>query len=105
MELTGKVVQVLPLQSGTSKAGKAWEKKEFILETKQGAFTKKVCVLLFGENVNKFAVSTGENVKVQADIESREFNGRYYTDISAWKVESEAAPVLDGAGDASGLPF
>lgn len=86
MELIGKIIQVLPLQSGTSKAGNAWKKQEYILETLGTQYPRKVCFNLFGDNVEKFPMQVGQDVTVSIDIESREFNGRWYTDIRAWNV-------------------
>lgn len=86
MELIGKIIQVLPLQSGTSKAGNAWKKQEYILETLGTQYPRKVCFNLFGDNVDKFPMQVGQDVTVSIDIESREFNGRWYTDVRAWNV-------------------
>lgn len=86
MELIGKIVQVLPLQSGTSKAGNPWQKQEYILETLGTQYPRKVCFNLFGDNVNKFPLQVGQEVTVSIDVESREFNGRWYTDVRAWNV-------------------
>ena len=86
MELLGKIVQVLPLQSGTSKAGNPWQKQEYILETLGTQYPRKVCFNLFGDNVNKFPLQVGQEVTVSIDVESREFNGRWYTDVRAWNV-------------------
>lgn len=83
--ITGRVLQLLPLQEGTSKAGNAWQKQDFILET-PGQYPRKVCICLFGDNVVKFPLQAGQNVTVNLDIESREFNGRWYTDVRAWNV-------------------
>lgn len=86
MELIGKIVQVLPLQSGTSKAGNPWQKQEYILETLGTQYPRKVCFELFGDNVNKFPLQVGQEVTVSIDVESREFNGRWYTSVRAWNV-------------------
>ena len=83
--ITGRVLQLLPLQEGTSKAGNAWQKQDFILET-PGQYPRKVCICLFGDNVVKFPLQAGQNVTVNLDIESREFNGRWYTDVRAWNI-------------------
>lgn len=105
MEFTGKVVNVLPTESGTTTKG-TWQKKSFLLETKQGQYTKNIAILLFGDVVDKYKVTTGETVKVFADIESREYNGKFYTDVKAWKIEagSEQTSAAEAA-DTSSLPF
>ena len=86
MELIGKIIQVLPLQEGVSKAGNAWKKQEYILETLGTQYPRKVCFNLFGDNVDKFPMQVGQDVTVSIDLESREFNGRWYTSVRAWNV-------------------
>ena len=107
MELIGKIIQVLPLQSGTSKAGNAWKKQEYILETLGTQYPRKVCFNLFGDNVDKFPMQVGQDVTVSIDIESREFNGRWYTDVRAWNVVNgvQVPGVAAPATTADDLPF
>ena len=85
LSISGIVLNVLPLQTGTSKAGNQWQKQDFILET-QGQYPRKVCICLFGDNVAKFPLQVGQSVTVSIDIESREFNALWYTDVRAWNV-------------------
>lgn len=88
MEIQGKIIEVLPLQSGVGKAsGKEWKKQEYILETLDAQFPKKICFNLWGDNVDRVGLQVGEDVTVQIDLESREFNGRWYTDVRAWRVD------------------
>lgn len=89
MDITGKVVQVLEVESGTSKAGNPWKKQNFVIET-SAQYPKKVCLQLFGENVNS-CPSVGDEVKVSFDAESREWQGRWFTQLNAWKVEKQVA--------------
>ena len=89
MNISGKVVQVLPIQTGTSKAGNPWQKQEFILE-QGGQYPRKVCISLFGDNVAKIP-QVGQDVMVSVDIDSREFNGRWYTEIKAWNITHTGA--------------
>lgn len=96
MNISGKVVQVLPIQTGTSKAGNPWQKQEFILE-QGGQYPRKVCISLFGDNVAKIP-QVGQDVMVSVDIDSREFNGRWYTEIKAWNI------VQTGAQSAAPAP-
>lgn len=91
MEVSGKIIAVLPLQSGTSKAGNPWKKQEYVLET-HDTYPRKVKFDFFGERVDQYPLQLGEEVTVSFDIESREFNGRWYTDIRAWKAD-KAAPA------------
>lgn len=96
LNISGIVLNILPLQTGTSKAGNPWQKQDFILET-GGQYPRKVCVCLFGDNVAKFPLAVGQSVTASVDIESREFNGRWYTDVRAWNVvyndQQQGAPA------------
>ena len=85
LEITGTIIQIQPLQEGTSKSGNAWKKQDCVLET-DAQYPRKVCFNLFGDNVDKFPVQVGQKVTVSIDIESREFNGRWYTDVRAWNI-------------------
>jgi Protein of unknown function (DUF3127). len=85
MELSGKIVKVLQLQSGQGKNG-IWKKQEYVLEYGD-AYPKLVCFNLWGDKIDQFALSEGEAVTVSFDVESREYNGKYYTDVKAWKVD------------------
>ena len=89
MNISGKVVQVLPIQTGTSKAGNPWQKQEFVLE-QGGQYPRKVCISLFGDNVAKIP-QVGQDVMVSVDIDSREFNARWYTEIKAWNIVQTGA--------------
>lgn len=95
LNISGIVLNILPLQTGTSKAGNPWQKQDFILET-QGQYPRKVCICLFGDNVAKFPLQVGQSVTASVDIESREFNARWYTDVRAWNVvynDQQSAPA------------
>lgn len=88
MELTGTVISLLPLQSGQGKNG-VWKKQEFILET-PGQYPKKVCVSLWGDKVDENQITIGDKISASINIESREYNGRWYTDVRAWKISRQA---------------
>lgn len=89
MELTGKVIAVLDIQSGTSKAGNSWQKQDFVIEVGD-RYPKKVCLQLFGDRVND-CPNVGDDVTVSFDAESREWNGKWFTQLNAWKVENKSA--------------
>ncbi len=93
MELEGKIIQLNPLQSGEGKNG-TWKKQEFIVETKT-QYPKKVCITAWGDKIDQFDLKENEDVVVSIDIESREYNGRWYTDVRAWKVEKAGAQQYD----------
>lgn len=90
MEVKGKIILSLPEASGTSKAGNAWKKKEYVLETLE-TYPKKVHFNFFGDRVDQYPLQVGDVITLSYDINSREFNGRWYTDISGWKAEKENA--------------
>jgi len=112
MELKGKVIQLLPIQTGMGKKGQ-WKKQDFILETK-GQYPKKVCLSLWGDKIDDADLSVGHEVSVSVELESREYNGRWYTEARAWKIgidgidatysvpESQETKYDDGADS---LPF
>lgn len=99
MELKGKVLQLLPVQTGQGKKG-VWKKQEFILET-QAQYPKKVCLSVWGDKIDQFGLKPGDSVTVSVDLESREYNSRWYTEARAWKVEKagNAPPPSDPIGD------
>ncbi|GHB40139.1 DUF3127 domain-containing protein [Mongoliitalea lutea] len=89
MELSGKIIQIMPLQSGNGKNG-VWKKQDYILET-NAQYPKKVCVTVWGDNIDSFSLQNGEQVTIAIDVESREYNGKWYTDVKAWKVQKGSA--------------
>ena len=95
MQLTAKLVQVLPLQSGQGKNGE-WKKQDIILET-EGQYPRKVCVAIWGDKINPSQLEVGNNLTIDFDVESREFNGRWYTDVKAWKIEIAGAAPMGAA--------
>jgi Protein of unknown function (DUF3127). len=95
MEITGKIIAVLPEVGGTSKNGNEWKKQEYVLETSE-QYPKKVCFQIFGaDRIAQAAIEQGEDVTVSFDIDSREYMGRWFTNINAWKVDKVAAPAAD----------
>lgn len=91
LSVKGKIEKILKPESGVSRAGNEWTKQEFVIETEE-QFPKKVCFTLFGDKtsiINSYAV--GEEVEVSFNIESREYNGRWFHNINAWKVDKTSA--------------
>lgn len=83
MDIEGMIVMDLPLQEGVSKAGNPWKKKEWVIET-AGAFPRKVKFTVFGERrISEMPFEVGKNYRINVELESREFNGRWYTDVNA----------------------
>ena len=90
MQLTAKLAQILPAESGVGKNGE-WKKQSIIVET-EGQFPKKVCITTWGDKFNSAQWQPGILLTIEFDIESREFNGRWYTDLKAWKIEPAGVP-------------
>lgn len=90
MEITGKVLAVLELQSGTSKKGSEWKKRDFVIETLDEKFPKKVCFTLFGDRADA-CPSIDSVVNVAFDIDAHEYNGKWFNSVNAWKVEPAQA--------------
>ncbi len=87
MEITGKIIAVLPERGGISKTGNEWKTQEYVIETHE-QYPKKVCFNVFGaDKIAQFNIQTGNELTVSFDINAREYNGRWYNDIRAWKVE------------------
>lgn len=88
--IEGKLVQVLDPQSGTSTRGD-WKKQDFILETTE-QYPKKVCISCWNEKADELNnYKPNDMLKIAVNIESREYNSRWYTDIKAWKMEALSA--------------
>jgi hypothetical protein len=120
MEILGKIIAVLPLATGEGKNG-TWRSQDYVLETTD-QYPKKVCFNFFGDKIEQFPMAIDDVVTVSFDIESREYNGRWFTSIRAWKADkniattnapatSGAAPVTSfdatpaAAAEGSDLPF
>jgi len=117
MDISGKIIAVLPLATGQGKNG-TWRSQDYVLETGD-QYPKKVCFNLFNDKIDQFPLAIDDQVNVSFDVESREYNGRWYTTVRAWKIEkgavvaasmASAAPVSSfdvapGAGEGSDLPF
>lgn len=83
--MSGTVIAILQKQTGTNKAGNTWEKQDFVIQT-SGQYPKKLCFAVWGDKIGKFQIREGEEITVFFDVESREYMGKYYTDVKAWNV-------------------
>jgi len=86
MQLTAILTQLLPLQTGESKNG-TWRKQDMIVET-DGQYPKKICVSIWGDKINENQLQIGNLLNIFYELESREYNNKWYTDIKAWKIET-----------------
>ena len=86
MDFEGKCIQFLGETGGTSKAGNPWKKKEWLMET-FGQYPRKVKVQCFGDKADSMNIEPGKDYRLSVDLESREYNGRWYTEVSVFRVE------------------
>lgn len=116
MQIELTIIQVLPAQEGVGRNGNPWKVQPYVGETSD-QYPRKVYFEVFGEDrIKETACEVGNKVNVSLDIESREFNGRWYTTCRAWKVEksaaaaepvqaTEAAPAAPASEETEELPF
>ena len=103
MEIVGKVVQLGTLIEGNSPRG-PWKKQELIIETLE-QFPKKVCLMCWGDRVNDAnSFFVGQTIKAQIRIESREFNGKWYTDVTAFRLDLDQPTVQPAAQPMNNMP-
>lgn len=87
MELSGKVFKVMPVESGEGKNG-TWKKQMVVIETDGGKYPKKVAVIFWSDLVNSSSFVEGKDISVEFNVESREYNGKWYTDVIAWRINT-----------------
>ena len=104
MELSGKVIAVLEPRGGTSRTGNEWKVQEYVIET-HDQYPRKMCFDVFGvDKIEQFNIKAGGEIMVSFDIDAREWNGRWFNSIRAWKVERVAASPA-GPQPADAMPF
>lgn len=105
MEITGKIIAVLPERSGTSsRSGAEWRCGSYVLETME-QYPRKMNFEVFGaDRIQQFNIKLGETYTVSFDIDAREYQGRWFNSIRAWKVEAPVAgaPIV---GDSAAAPM
>ncbi len=106
LEISGKLFQLLAEQSGSGKNG-TWIKRDFVIETAEN-FPKKICLSAWAEKATEVAnLSIGTELRVSFDVNSREYNGKWYTDLKAWKIDvlSGGSAPSQGAPSGGNEPF
>ena len=108
MEITGKIIAVLPAQGGVSqRTGNPWNSQDYVIET-HDQYPKRCCFRVFGEEkINQFNIQLGEEMTVSFDIDSHEYQGRWFNDVRAWAVNRniQAPGAVPGAGVAPAAPI
>lgn len=88
MAIRGRIIAIGQMANGISKSkGTPWKKQEFILET-SGQYPKKVAFSIMNDKIEQAAIQIGHDVEVEVDAQSREYNGRWYTELTAWKIRN-----------------
>ena len=112
MDITGKIIAILPARSGvSSRTGNQWMTQEYVIEV-PGNFPRKMVFNIFGEErIKQFNIQAGEEITVQFDIDAREYQGRWFNDIRAYNIirgqiaqTVPAATTIPG-GDPAAAPF
>lgn len=100
MEIEGKIIAVLPQQSGvSSRTGNPWASQDYVIETHE-QYPRKCCFRVFGaDKIQSMAIKAGEELRVSFDIDAHEYNGRWYNNLTAWKVDR-----VDAAAAAAAQP-
>ncbi len=111
MDITGRIIAVLPERSGVSqRSGTEWKAGSYVLET-QEQYPKKICFDVFGaDRIQSFNIQVGEMMTVSFDIDAHEYNGRWFNSIRAFRVDrniQSGAPIpAPVAGEpVAGAPF
>lgn len=96
MNIEGTIDAIVQPVSGSSVRG-SWTKQDIILLL-PGEFNKKLCVTFWGDKVQEVtSLKVGDKVDISVNIESREYNGRWFTEVRAWRVNPVAAAPSMGA--------
>lgn len=102
MEITGKFIETLAPKGGQSARG-SWKRQDFILETEE-QFPKKVCISNWNDKVDIASLKPGARITAHINIESREYNGNWYTDVKVWKMDVHSgSSTQSGSDDLPGL--
>ncbi len=104
MEVKGKVIFDLGERSGTSRAGNAWKVREYVLETTEDNFPRKIAFYFFGDKADQYKLNVGDEIVLSFDIESREYQGRWFTSIRGWKAEAVSAAPAAAPAQPEGFP-
>ncbi len=86
MELTARLFKIMSPISGEGRNG-TWKKQEFVVETDE-QYPKKVMFSIWNDKASISNISVGSSMKIFFDVESREYNERWFTDLKVWKIES-----------------
>jgi len=104
MEIKGKVIAVTPVQTGEGRNG-LWKKQEYVVEYDQTSqYPRRMMFNLWGDKIDQYHIQEGQFINVSFDIDCREYNGRWYNDIRAWKIEADQEAPAEAGFVQSSLP-
>ncbi|KOY87675.1 hypothetical protein AD998_17450 [bacterium 336/3] len=88
-ETKGKIVKILETQTGSSKNGE-WKKQDFVVETAE-AYPKKICFSIWNDKLSQLdGVEVGDEVRIMFSVASREYNNKWYSDITAYQIDNNS---------------
>ena len=104
MEINGKLIKKLDVESGISKAGKEWQKQSILVEQSESDYNKEVVISFFGDKIKSIRdIEEGSEVSVSINLSSREFNGKYYHNIDGWFIAKKGQETVGATNDE--MPF
>jgi hypothetical protein len=87
--ITGRIIAIMDERSGISKNGSNWREREYVIET-DGQYPKKCAFKVKGDNIGKFNIQFGETITAHLDINAHDWQGKWFNEVTAWKVEKTA---------------
>jgi hypothetical protein len=102
MEFEGIVYKKLPVTKGVSARGE-WQRQDVVFEI-PSEFSRKVCVTFFNKPTDAESLKEGETYIVSVNVESREYNGKWYTDVRAWRVQPKQVAAAPEAAAMPDMP-
>ena len=111
MRINGRITAVLPLQEGTNEKGTAWSKQTAVVEESEGQYPQSLSFDMMGDKI--VALTAGQQVEVDFDTKAREYQGKWFNNVNAWKVTvvgqvlpvAPSATIPPVAGAEPDLPF
>ena len=108
LQLQGVITVALGERSGVSKAGKAWAIASYVLEYENGQYPAHCCFDVFGDRIQEYSLQVGDHVQVWLDIDAREWQGKWYNSIRAYRCSKERfdnVPAASVGGIATSQPI
>lgn len=88
MSITGQVIFVGPLSEGVSKKGNPWKKQEYVIQTDE-QYPKKVAFSILNDKIAQAQIQMGHTVEIKVNAQSREYQGKWYTELTAWRINNK----------------